>query len=276
MKTRYHWYGLPYVLWSAVLILFPLLLILLFSLTEPLKETGKFVLTLRGYRTFFDPLYLNILGFSLAMAAAATLICLIVAYPLALAVSREQKETRNLLMLLLMVPMWINFLIKTYAWKPILRHDGLLNGILTFLGAQPVEILYTRGAVLLGMVYNFLPFMVLPILNSLIKIDKRLIEAARDLGSHQLRLQLKVILPLALPGIFSGITMTFMPSVSTFLIPVILGGGQDMMIGNLVEQQFLKTADETFGSAISLILITVIMLIMVLMNRLNRSSEHIR
>lgn len=273
MRRRLSLYSLPYVIWSALLILLPILLVFVFSVRESSANKTPGELTLRGYAAFLDPLYLNILGFTLLIAGGATFICLILAYPIALCINREGETTRRNIMLMLMIPMWINFLIKTYAWKPILRQGGPVDRILQLFGGGEINLLYSKGAILLGLVYNFLPYMILPILNSLNRIDRPIIDAAGDLGADWIKTQRKVIIPLVMPGVFSGITMVFLPSASTFLIPVILGGGKHIMIGNLVERQFLKTGDLTFGSAISMILLLVIFLIMIIMNRLNRRAE---
>lgn len=267
MKSRFNRYAWPYALWATVIIVLPLIVIVVFSF----RKNGIF--TLEGYRMFFTPLYLKVLLKSLELALKATLICLILGYPIALLISREDGKSKNTLMLLLMLPMWINFLLKTYAWRPILGNTGLLNSLLELSGLEKIQFLYTEGAVLLGMVYNFIPFMILPILSVLDKMDHKLIEAARDLGADNRTVFLKVVLPLSLPGIISGISLVFMPSVSTFIIPIILGGGQDMMIGNLIERQFLKVGNWNFGSSISVILMLVILSTMILLSLFDREKR---
>jgi spermidine/putrescine transport system permease protein len=267
MKNRFNRYAWPYTLWAVIVIVLPLVVIFTFSF----QKDGCF--SLEGYSLFFTPLYLKVLLKSLELALKATLICLVLAYPIALLISREDKKQKNTLTLLLMLPMWINFLLKTYAWKPILGNTGLVNTLLQWIGLEKIQFLYTEGAVLLGMVYNFIPFMILPILSVLDKMDYRLIEAARDLGADNRRVFFKIVLPLSLPGIISGISLVFMPSVSTFLIPVILGGGQDMLIGNLIERQFLKVGNWNFGSSISVVLMLVILSTMIILSLLDREKR---
>ncbi|MBN2658451.1 MAG: ABC transporter permease [Spirochaetales bacterium] len=267
MKNRFNRYAWPYALWTVVIIVLPLVVIFVFSFSK----NGSF--SLEGYGLFFTPLYLKVLLKSLELALKATAICLIVGYPIALLISREEGTRKSTLMLLLMLPMWINFLLKTYAWRPILGNTGLLNSFLEMIGLDKVQFLYTEGAVLLGMVYNFIPFMILPILSVLDKMDHKLIEAAHDLGADDRTVFLKVVLPLSLPGIISGISLVFMPSVSTFIIPIILGGGQDMMIGNLIERQFLKVGNWNFGSSISVILMLVILSAMIILSLFDREKR---
>lgn len=188
-------------------------------------------------------------------------------------ISREKINRRNVMIFLLVIPMWMNFLLRTYAWLSLLGKNGFINYIITKLGFQPLNLIYNDGAILLGMVYNFLPFMVLPIYSVLIKIDKSLIEAAKDLGANKREVFLKIILPLSMPGVFTGITMVFMPAVSTFVIPRLLGGGQYLLIGNLIEQQFLWVGDWHFGSAISIIMMVFILLTMGITSKLDKGKE---
>lgn len=270
MKIRFNRYAWPYALWSFLIIVLPLLVIGGFSF----RKEGRF--SLDGYAAFFTPLYLNVLLKSLELAATATIICLIIGYPIAWLLSRETGKRKNTLVMLLMLPMWINFLLKTYAWRPILGKTGILNTLIAALGFHKVQFLYTEGAVLLGMIYNYIPFMILPILTVLDKMDRKLIEAAADLGADRKTVFLRVILPLSLPGIISGISLVFMPSVSTFIIPVILGGGQDMLVGNLIERQFLTVGNWNFGSSISVILMLVILGTMIILSRFDRRKKDIR
>jgi len=267
VKNRFNRYAWPYALWAGIIIVMPLLVIVAFSF----RKEGSF--SLDGYKLFFTPLYLQVLLKSLKLAVKATLVCLVLGYPIALLISREESRRKNTLTLLLMLPMWINFLLKTYAWRPILGNTGLLNSILETIGLGKVQFLYTEGAVLLGMVYNFIPFMILPILSVLDKMDYKLIEAARDLGADNRRVFFKVILPLSLPGIISGVSLVFMPSVSTFIIPLILGGGQEMLVGNLIERQFLKVGNWNFGSSISVILMLVILSSMIILSLFDREKR---
>ena len=210
---------------------------------------------------------MKVLFRSVKLAVIATAICFVVGYPLAYILARSNFQYKNILVMLLVVPMWMNFLLRTYAWLTILERNGILNALLTWLGLPRVNILYTESAVVLGMVYNFLPFMVLPIFSVLSKIDHSIIEAAEDLGANSLTVFRRIIFPLSLPGVISGITMVFMPAVTTFVISRLLGGGQFTLIGNLIEQQFLYVGDWGFGSAISLVMMILIMLSMAVMSR---------
>lgn len=261
------WLGGPYIVWMILFIVIPLLMILVYAVVRD----GR--LTLEAFAQFLQPVYLRVLARSLWLALLATAICLVVGYPAAMYIAGREKGVRNLLLLLFLVPMWMNFLLRTYAWMTLLGNNGLINRFLGMIGLPAMELMYNDAAVVLGMVYNFLPFMVLPIYTVLHKMDKSLIEAARDLGAGSVAVFTKVTLPLSLPGIASGITMVFMPAVSTFVISRLLGGGQYMLIGNLVEQQFLVQGDWNFGSAISMILIVVILISMGIMSRFEKGQE---
>lgn len=254
----------PYWFWSSLFIVVPLLLILVFSMG--VTQEG-FDLTVKNYTRFMDPLYVKVLLRSFKLALEATAICLIVGYPMAMILSKVHLKYRTMAIMLLVLPMWMNFLLRTYAWITILGKNGIFNSIRAIFGLDAMTFLYTEGAVLLGMVYNFLPFMVLPIYTVLTKMDPSLLEAAEDLGANRFFTFLKVIFPLSLPGVLSGVSMVFMPAVSTFVISNLLGGGQFMLIGNLIEQQFLVVGDWNFGSAISMLLMVLILISMSFMNR---------
>lgn len=262
------WLAGPYLVWMAFFIIIPLVMILVYAV---MAEGGA--LSLAAFEKFFQPVYLRVLARSVWLALLSTVICLLIGYPAAMFIAGREKRIRNILLLLFLVPMWMNFLLRTYAWMTLLGHNGLINRFLSFLGLPILDLMYNDGAVVLGMVYNFLPFMVLPIYTVLHRMDRSLIEAARDLGAGSAAVFRKVTLPLSMPGIASGITMVFMPAVSTFVISRLLGGGQYMLIGNLVEQQFLVQGDWHFGSAISLILIVVILLSMAVMARFEKGQE---
>ncbi|MCX7788545.1 MAG: ABC transporter permease [Spirochaetes bacterium] len=255
----------PYILWSTLFIVIPLALIIWYSFTQPV-QTGGFQFSTSNYRRFFEPVYLRVMGRSLILAIEATLICLIVGYPAAMIIVRLGLRWRNTLLLLLVLPMWINFLLRTYSWMVLLGRQGVLNQFLEWIGLPPQSILYSRAAVLIGMVYNFLPFMILPLYTSLSRIGKEQIEAAEDLGANRFDVFRRIILPLSLPGILTGTTMVFMPAVSTFVISALLGGGQDMLIGNLIEQQFLSTGDWHFGSAVSILMMVIILISMAIVS----------
>lgn len=264
----------PYVLWMIIFTVIPLVLIFMFSITTG-EEAGisNLQFTLENFKKFLNSKYIDVLWISISFALKSTAISLLLGYPLAMIISREKINRRNVMIFLLVIPMWMNFLLRTYAWLSLLGKNGFINYIITKLGFQPLNLIYNDGAILLGMVYNFLPFMVLPIYSVLIKIDKSLIEAAKDLGANKREVFLKIILPLSMPGVFTGITMVFMPAVSTFVIPRLLGGGQYLLIGNLIEQQFLWVGDWHFGSAISIIMMVFILLTMGITSKLDKGKE---
>lgn len=261
----------PYVIWSILFIVVPLLLIVFYSFTT--NEGGSYSFTLQNFEKFLSPIYLKVLRRSLVLALLSTILCLIIGYPTAYIISRAKASRKATLLLLCILPMWMNFLLRTYAWASILGKNGLINSMLIKIGLQPVDLLYTDAAVLLGMVYNFLPFMILPIHTVLSKMDQDLINAAQDLGANTTQVFTKIIFPLSLPGVISGITMVFMPAVSTFVISKLLGGGQYYLIGNLIEQQFMAVGDWHFGSAISIFMMIIIIISMGIMNKYSSESD---
>ena len=261
----------PYVVWSAIFIVIPLILVVLFSFTREID--GKQVFSIANYKDLMDPIYFKVFLRSVILAGGSTLICLLVGYPVAYLISKANVSRRGTLILLFILPMWMNFLLRTYAWVAILGKNGLLNTFLGLFGIPHASILYTNAAILLGMVYNFLPFMVLPIFNSLSKMDNDLINAARDLGANSFQVFTKVIFPLSLPGVVSGITMVFMPAVTTFAISRLLGGGKFMLIGDLIEQQFTVVGDWNFGSAVSIFMMIIILISMAVMSRFEDKSD---
>ncbi len=248
----------PYIFWSGAFIVLPLILVIYYSFIN--YDNGAVYFDVSGYSRFFTPVYMSLFLKSLVIALISTILCLIFGYPLAYYIAGKKSKTQRMLSLLLILPMWMNFLLRTYSWINILGKNGILNKVLMFFGFEPVKLLFNNTAVLIGMVYNFLPFMVLPIYTVLSKLDKNIIEAAKDLGANDFVVFRKVILPLSIPGIVSGITMVFMPAVSTFVIPSLLGGGKSVLIGNVVEQQFTSMNDWNFGSAISVVLMLFILL----------------
>jgi spermidine/putrescine transport system permease protein len=255
----------PHIIWMSIFILIPMLLVLYYSLTAVKNDNTYF--TFANFIRFIDPIYIKVLLRSVWLAFAATAICLVLGYPLAYILANSAFARKHSILFLIIVPMWMNFLLRTYAWMTILENSGLLNSVLVSLGLGKVQFMYNQGAVVFGMVYNFLPFMILPIHSVLIKIDRSLIEAAKDLGAGTKRIFTKVVFPLSLPGIVSGITMVFMPAVTTFVISRLLGGGQFTLIGNLIEKQFVYVGDWNFGSSISIILMILILVSMRFMNR---------
>lgn len=261
----------PYVVWSAIFIVIPLILVIFFSFST--EVDGKYVFSLANYKELMDPIYFTVFFRSIMLAGIATLICLIVGYPVAYIISKAPISKRGTLILLFILPMWMNFLLRTYAWVAILGKNGLLNSFLGLFGVEPISILYTNFAILLGMVYNFLPFMVLPIFTSLSKMDNDLVNAAHDLGANKFQVFTKVIFPLSLPGVISGITMVFMPAVTTFAISRLLGGGKFMLLGDLIEQQFTVVGDWNFGSAVSIFMMIVILISMAIMAKFEDESD---
>lgn len=264
----------PYFIWMSVFIVVPLLLVLFFALTTGDSQNfGTFQFSLANFQRFFTPVYLKVMARSINLAFTSTVITLILGYPIAYIISKETPRKRNTMILAFVIPMWMNFLLRTYAWLTLLGKNGLINLIITKLGFQPLDLIYNNSAVLLGMVYNFLPFMVFPIFSVLAKIDKQLIEAAEDLGANRVKTFLKVIFPLSIPGIVTGITMVFIPAVSTFIISSLLGGNKTNLIGNVIEQQFIYTGDWHFGSSMSIILMAFILIIMALSSKFDKDKE---
>ncbi|MGL4337693.1 MAG: ABC transporter permease [Turicibacter sp.] len=264
----------PYIVWMGIMILIPMFLIFLYSIISPADGNPfSFKFTLDNYAQFFDPIYVNTLMKSLWLALVSTFFCLILGYPLAWIISQIAPNKQSTILLLFIMPMWINMLLRTYAWLSILGKNGIINSFLGMFGVAPLDLLYTDFAVMLGMVYNFLPFMVLPIYTAIIKVDLNLIDAARDLGATGTQIFRKVILPLTLPGIVTGIIMVFLPAVSTFVIPQLLGGGQYIMIGNLIEKQFLLTGNWNFGSSLSMILMVFILISIWIMKKFDSDGE---
>lgn len=267
-------YSYMYFMWSLVFIVFPIILVLVYSFNSSSgMSLANFSPTFDNFRRVFEPLYIKIFLVSILLAIGSTLLCIVVGYPVAYYISRMSDKWRNSLMLLFVVPMWMNFLLRTYAWLTLLGNNGLINKFLGLFGIAPLNLMYNINAIMLGMVYNFLPFMVLPIYSTLVKMDKSLIEAAKDLGATNAQIFKKVIFPLSLPGVYTGITMVFIPAISTFVIPDLLGGNRFYLIGNLIEKQFTFTGDWAFGSAISIVLILIMFVIMVFQNLFEDNTE---
>ena len=264
------WISSPYIIWMIIFILVPLVLVLYYSIT--VKTTSGVTLSLENYEKFMQPIYLKVLIRSVALALISTLICLIVGYPVALILADRDLAKKNIMILLFIIPMWMNFLLRTYAWMTLLEKKGLINTLLNMLGLPSLNILYTDHAVVLGMVYNFLPFMVLPIFSVLSKIDRNVVEAAEDLGADSLTVFRRITFPLSLPGVISGITMVFMPAVTTFVISKLLGGNQYTLIGNLIEDQFMRVYDWNFGSSVSIIMMILILISMAIMSKYDKED----
>ena len=259
--------SIPYVGWMALFVVTPVVIMLVYSLTN---SSGEF--TFENFSSMGD--YVSVFLRSFWLALISTAVCLLIGYPVAYILSRERLRVQRLLLMLIMLLMWMNFLLRTYAWMSILENTGLLNRLLTTVGLPTLNIINTPGAVVIGMVYNFLPFMILPIYSVIVKIDRSLIEAAQDLGAGSASVFRKVIFPLSLPGILSGITMVFVPAVSTFVISQLLGGGGNMLLGDLIEMQFLGSSyNPHLGSAIALVMMIIVMLCMWMMNRFGAGEE---
>lgn len=279
MKNKIAWLSAPYVIWMALVVVAPIIMVVVYAFTS---AGGGF--TLDNFAKMGT--YTVIFTRSFQLALVATIVCLLLGYPLAYVMAKEGPGFQRIAMVLIMLPMWVNFLLRTYAWMAILENNGILNNFFEAIGLFDLinnlfgtDITYfrmirTQGAVVLGMVYNYLPFMVLPIYSVIIKLDHSLLEAARDLGANSAQVFRKVIFPLSLPGVLSGVTMVFVPSVSTFAISRMLGGNNQMLLGNLIEQQFLGGAYNPYlGSAIALVMMIIVIVCMVVMNHFGEGEE---
>ena len=271
---RFSQLAAPYVVWVALMILLPMLLILFYAFTDSGNGVVNFTFTLDHFIRFFtDHDFLLILWRSLVIAFKTTVICILLGYPIAYFIARSSDRVRNILVLVITLPTWINMLVRTYAWIGILTQGGLLSNILGFFGLGETELLYTESAVLIGMVYNFIPFMILQINTSLCKMDHSLLEASADLGANKVQAFWRVTFPLSLSGVISGIALVFLPAVSSFFIPKLLGGGQFFLIGNVIENQFITVGEWNFGSAISMIMAAIMMLCMYLIRRVDEHNS---
>ena len=271
-------FAYPYGVWLAVFILAPILMVVVYAF---LNADGGFTL----HNFSYLPGYLPIFGRSFWLAFLSTVVCLALGYPMAYLMSRLSASRQSLCMMLIMLPMWINFLLRTYAWMSILENNGFINqffrsiGLISFLQSHfgysldYIPLINTQGAIVLGMVYNFLPFMVLPIYNAIVRIDKHLIEAAYDLGAQKRTVLAKIIIPLSVPGIVSGVTMVFVPSLTTFAISNMLGGGKVNLIGNIIEQEFTASSNWNLGSGLSLVMMIFIVISMALIEKFDRNGE---
>ena len=285
MKNKLSWLAGPYVLWMTLVVIVPILLVVVYSFTasgETAADIGGF--TLDNFSRMGT--YTVIFARSFQLALVATLVCLLIGYPLAYVMAKEGPGFQRVAMVIIMLPMWVNFLLRTYAWMAILENNGILNNFFEAIGLFDLinglfgtdisffPMIRTQGAVVLGMVYNYLPFMVLPIYSVIIKLDHSLVEAARDLGASSAGVFRRVTLPLSLPGVLSGVTMVFVPSVSTFAISRMMGGNNQMLLGNLIEQQFLGGAyNPHLGSAIALVMMIIVVACMWIMNRFGEGEE---
>ena len=258
----------PYLVWAVGFIILPLLMILYYGLTN---DSGSF--TLDNLLAIADPIHAKALWESVLIALGSTLISLVIAYPLAYILSNMGENKSGTIIMLFMLPMWINFLLRIMALQMILANTGILNAILGFFGIGPLHIMYSKTAILIGMVYEYLPFMILPIYNVMCKIDRNVIDAARDLGADTKTVFLHVIMPLSLPGVLSGIIMVFIPGISEFVIADILGGSKVLLIGNVIDQEFSLTNNWHLGSGLSIVLMIFIFISMAIMNKYDKSGE---
>lgn len=256
----------PYLLWAALFIIVPLIMVVYYAFTD---KTGAFTFSnIAQIKNYFPTILLSVL-----YGLAATVICVLIGYPFAYALSKHTEHIQRTMVLLVMLPMWMNFLIRTYSLMTILGDSGVINNFLTSIGLKPIHMINTGGAVILGMVYNFLPYMILPIYSVLSKLDNSLVEAAHDLGSGRLTTFRRVILPLSLPGLLSGITMVFVPCVSTFYITQKLGGGQIVLIGDVIESQFQSANNYNLGAALSFVLMILIFVCLGVMNYFDDGTQ---
>lgn len=262
------WLATPYIIWMVGFTIIPLALIVYYGLTD---KSGAF--TLANVLSIAEPEHAKALFLSLGLSLLSTLICLVLAYPLAMILRKKGVSSGSFIVFIFILPMWMNFLLRTLAWQTLLEKNGVINGILNQLHLPSIAIINTTWAIILGMVYNFLPFMVLPIYNILMKIDDNTINAAKDLGASSLQTFLHIWLPLSLPGIVSGITMVFVPALTTFVISNLLGGSKILLIGNIIEQEFTKGSNWNLGSGLSLVLMVFILISMALIAKYDNNGE---
>ena len=258
----------PYMIWSIAFIIIPLIMVFYYGLTD---KDGAF--TLENIIAITSPEHMKALGIALLLSLISTLICLLLAYPLAMILSNMKGNQDKLIVLIFILPMWMNFLLRTLAWQTLLEKSGVINQVLEFLHLPALEIINTPYAIILGMVYNFLPFMILPIYNVLCKIDPNVINAAKDLGANNFKTFIKVTLPLSVPGIISGITMVFVPALTTFIISNLLGGSKILLIGNVIEQEFLQANNWHLGSGLSMVLMIFIVISMIVTAIFDKDGE---
>ena len=267
MKSNSKLLSAPYSIWVTAFIVLPMLLVAWFAFTD-----GEGNFTLENLLSVGQ--YSNVFLRSIWLGALATAISLVLGYPLAYIIAKMAPKRQSVMVMLVMLPMWMNFLLRTYAWMTLLEDNGLINSALSAIGLPRVHMINTAGAVVLGMVYNYIPYMILPLYSVLTKIDQSVIEAAQDLGADDRKVFLKVVLPMSMPGVISGVTMVFVPAVSTFIISKMLGGGGNLLIGDLIDMQFLGSAyNPNLGSAISLVLMVIILICMGIMNQFDDGDD---
>ncbi len=268
MKNKKKLLAAPFSIWSIGFIIIPLCMVFYYGFTD---KSGAF--TLEYITAISTPERMKALWLSLLLSFIATVICLLLGYPLASILSKMGGNQHSMIVMIFILPMWMNFLLRTLAWQTLLEKTGVINNILSFLGLPTLNIINTPYAIVLGMVYNFLPFMVLPLYNSLTKIDPNVINAARDLGANSYQTFIKITLPLTVPGIISGITMVFVPALTTFVISSLLGGSKILLIGNVIEQQFTQASNWHLGSGLSIVLMIFIIINMVVTSIFDKDGE---
>ena len=256
---------IPLYVWTAVFVLFPLAIVIYFAFTRAGGAGTEF--SLEGFSRLADPMYLGVVLKSFKIAIISTLVCILCGYPAAYSLARSRSRAKFIIVILMLLPMWMNFLLRTYSWLSILENTGIINTVLASLGLPKVRFLYNEGAVILGTVYNYLPFMIMPIYITLLKLDESHLEAAADLGANPFQAFLRVTLPFSVPGILSGVSMVFVPSVTTFVISQLMGGGKVPLIGDVIEQQFRVVNDWHFGSALSVVIMVIVLVFMYFINR---------
>ena len=266
MKRK--WYSIPYLVWLVIFSVVPLLFIAYFAFTT---KSGDW--TMANIQKIMQPRYMAVLGESIVTALECTAVCLVIGYPTAYFLASKDLTRKQALVVLIMVPMWMNFLLRTYAMMSLLETNGVINSLLETLGLPKQQLIGTRGAVILGMVYNYLPFMILPIYNSLNKLDDGVLQAAQDLGANSWQTFSRVTLPLSIPGVISGITMVFLPSITTFAISLMLGSGKVYLVGDMIEELFISLGNKNVGSALSLILMILILISIGLMRKADPDGE---
>ncbi|MBO5610240.1 MAG: ABC transporter permease [Eubacterium sp.] len=266
----------PYLVWSILIIMVPLLLIILYSVTTGGNNLVNIKFTLDNFKKIGDPIYLDVMKKSFRLGFISVIICLVLGYIFAYFITRFKDSTQDILILLVTIPMWINTLLRTYAWISLLSDNGVINRFLGLFGLTAKSFMYTDFAVVIGLISDILPFMVIPIHTSIRKIDPSLIEASHDLGANRFQTFTHVTLKMSIPGVINGIMMTFLLSISTFVIPKLLGGGQYMLIGNLIENQFISVGNWNFGSATSIILTLIILIGLTIMKKFDKEEKEER
>ena len=268
LKNKQKFLATPYFFWAIAFIIIPILMVFYYGFID---SAGHF--TMQNILAIASPEHSKALFLSIRLSLVSTLICLLLAYPLAMILANKSVNQNQFIVLIFILPMWMNFLLRTLAWQTLLEKTGVINSVLRFLSLPTLDIINTDAAIILGMVYNFLPFMVLPIFNSLSRMDLDLINAARDLGANNVKTFCRIIFPLSLPGVISGITMVFVPALTTFVISSLLGGSKILLIGNVIEQEFTQASNWNLGSGLSMVLMLFIILSMIVTAIFDKDGE---